>query len=313
MGHQRATNWDRGPERVFMKNLQEPGPCSQQRRGSLEIALLGHGLSHNSHLFFGRQRTTANPVRLLEIVRVHRRAFANDTAATATGYARALHGATAAYLLGGRLAEVFSAGEWWTTLDSRKPRMSLGGMPSQVAADDREDMRWYGPGQVPIATEQAEDLSRAGFAALCGDDTPYAFIMAQTARRPGRYEYPEVNEAAEAATRLVNVMAMTRLAQHVRKVAVHFAKQGDPREALERHLNDWIRQYLCQPGETDAPADDRRRPLNEANIELVDNLRAPDRCLVRFWMRPNLPGEGSFGTVGSRIVFALPYVHGREV
>ena len=219
----------------------------------------------------------------------------------------------AAYLLGGRLAEAFSADEWWTALDTQEPRMNLGEMPLRVAADNREDMQRYGPGQVPITTEQATDLSRAGFAALCGDDTACSFIMARTLRLPGQHEDPEATEIVKMMTRLLNVMAVARLAQYVRKAALHFSREARSRQALERRLKGWIRQYAREPGETEAPAEDQRRPLNEANIELVDRYSEAGQCHVWLWLRPNLPGGAPFGTVFRLAIFTLPNVDWTEV
>ena len=137
--------------------------------------------------------------------------------------------------------------------------------------------------------------------------------MAQTLRQPRQFESPEAIEAAEMEVRLVHVMAAAWLAQHVRKAAVHFSIQVGPRETLERRLNDWIGLYVRDPGESEAPPEHQRRPLNGAIITLKDHHSAADQCFVMLWMRQNLSWQSPFNTLNNRIVFTLPHVHRSEV
>ncbi len=150
-------------------------------------------------------------------------------------------------------------------------------------------------------------LSELGFLPLCAcQDTEYcAFFSNRSIQKPRRYSSAEANASARMSTMLQYMLCVSRFAHYLKVMARDLLGSMET-DDLERHLNNWLADFICDADS--APEVKARRPLEAGRVRLSPELGKPGsyRCLID--LKPHFEYEQLAASVRLSTVFRSPAV-----
>ena len=145
-----------------------------------------------------------------------------------------------------------------------------------------EETQLVGPTEVRITPRREKELADLGFIPVIKQDESNVAVFqgTPTFRKPGKFS--DVNQTANSriASRLPCMLALTRVAQHVRIVLEQYRGSIGQRAQLEQSMNEWLGNYVGE-GDDYALRDARiGLSIDERHNELVAELEV----LPKLWL-----------------------------
>jgi type VI secretion system ImpC/EvpB family protein len=137
---------------------------------------------------------------------------------------------------------------------------------------------------VTISDSLERKLSDLGLVPLCDcKDTPLAvFASGQSLQKPKSYNDSAASANARISAMLPYILTVSRFAHYVKVIGRSRTGSFASAEEIERHLHDWVMDYVSPDREasTDIKA---RRPLREASITVQPDPGMPGsfHCVMR--------------------------------
>lgn len=211
----------------------------------------------------------------------------------------------AAYALGARLTNSFSAFGWCASIRGVEGGGLVEGLPSHNFRTDEGDVALKCPTEIAITDRREKELADAGFIPLvhCKGNDYAAFFSVQSAQKPKFYNKDAANANARLSTQLPYILAVSRFAHYLKSMMRDKIGSFMSRSQVERFLNDWINTYVV--GDDDASASVKaKNPLREARIEVVDVPGKPGAYRAVAFLRPHYQLDEL--SVSLRLVADLP-------
>jgi type VI secretion system protein ImpC len=200
----------------------------------------------------------------------------------------------AAYALGTRITDAFKEYGWTTRIRGVESGGTVEGLPTAIFPTDDGGVDAKCPTEIAISDRREAELSKSGFMALIHrKNTDQAtFIGGQTVHSPKGYEDPAATANANLAARLPYIFASSRFAHYLKCIVRDWV--GSNREApqLERDLQAWIMQYVDLQPETSSEIDKARKPLKEAQVQILPDEENPGYYRGVFRFVPHYQFEG---------------------
>ncbi len=180
----------------------------------------------------------------------------------------------ASYAWGEVLMRAFAQAGWLADIRGVKRDEDRGGLvarlPSPSFGTDRPGLVRKGSTEVVISDELERQLSELGFIALCPcKDTEFsAFFSNQSIQKAKRYDDPVATTNAHISSMLQYMFCVSRFAHYIKMIGRERIGSFESAEELERHLYDWIVQYVTADGDASqrTKAD---HPLRAAQVKVL--------------------------------------------
>ncbi len=231
----------------------------------------------------------------------------------AFNYEEGVHGASheqylwgnAAYALGARVTQAFSAYGWCATIRGVESGGLVEGLPVHNFQTDSGDVAMKCPTESPITDRREKELADLGFAPLvhCKGTADAAFFSVQSAQKPKKYQSDAATANARISAQLPYIFAVSRFAHYLKsmmrdKIGGYMAKSQ-----VQSFLNNWIAEYVV--ANPDAPHSVKAtRPLAEARIDVEEIPGKPGAYHAVAFLRPHFQLEEL--SVAMRLVAELP-------
>lgn len=162
------------------------------------------------------------------------------------------------------------------------------------------------PTEVAISDRREAELSAAGLLPLIHrkNTNAAAFLGAQSAQRPKRYEDPAATSNANLAARLPYLFASCRFAHYLKCMVRDWVGKFADAASLERDLNSWVQQYVDQQPDSSTEETKSRQPLRDASIVVTADEENPGYYKGAFRFVPHYQLEGM--DIGISMVSRLP-------
>jgi type VI secretion system protein ImpC len=200
----------------------------------------------------------------------------------------------AAYAMGVRITESFATYGWCTRIRGVESGGTVESLPTAMFPTDDGGVDMKCPTEIAISDRREAELSGAGLMALIHrKNTDQAtFIGGQTVHNPAKYVDPAATANANLSARLPYIFASCRFAHYLKCMVRDWV--GGNREApqLQRDLSDWINLYVDGNPETSGEETKARKPLKNAQIEILPDEENPGYYKGKFLMVPHYQLEG---------------------
>jgi type VI secretion system ImpC/EvpB family protein len=138
--------------------------------------------------------------------------------------------------------------------------------------------------EVTVSDSLERQLSDLGLLPLCDcKDTPLAvFASGQSLQKPKLYDDETAAANARISAMLPYILTVSRFAHYVKVIGRTRTGSFSSPEEIERHLHDWIMDYVSPDREASVEVK-CRRPLREASISIYPDPKAPGsfHCVMR--------------------------------
>lgn len=164
----------------------------------------------------------------------------------------------------------------------------LTSLPSVSFNTDRAGIATRSSTDLIITDRQEAEFSRLGFLPLCQcyDSEFCAYYGSQSIQEPVSYDSPVATANAHISTMLHYMLCVSRFAHYLKVMARDFVGSVTEPEDLRNRLDAWIKQYVT-PDEGASPQAKARRPLREAEINVVRDPGKPGTMLCTFNLLPH--------------------------
>ena len=212
--------------------------------------------------------------------------------------------ANSAYAMAANIVNCFHDTCFCTAIRGVEGGGKVEGLPIDTFPTDDGGMDAKCPTEVAISQSREAELGNLGFMPLSHwQNTDFAaFVGAQTAQKPQKYETAQATANAELSARLPYVFLVSRFAHYMKKMIYEWVGTNREREQLEIELNDWIRTYTTS--ELSAEDEKRKKPLADAKITVTEDEERPGYYHSECFLRPHIQLEGV--TVDLGVVSRLP-------
>lgn len=216
----------------------------------------------------------------------------------------------ASYALATRITESFKTYGWCTRIRGVESGGTVEDLPTALFPTDDGTMDAKCPTEIAISDRREAELSKAGIMALVHrKNTDQAtFIGAQTLHSPKAYENPDATASANLSARLPYIFASCRFAHYLKCMVRDWV--GSTREApqLASDLQGWIMQYVDVQAATSSEETKARKPLKQAQVQVIPDEENPGYYKGIFHMVPHYQLEGM--DVSMSMVSRLPKAAG---
>jgi type VI secretion system ImpC/EvpB family protein len=200
----------------------------------------------------------------------------------------------AAYAFAGVLLRSFSQTAWFVDTRGVEPGVDGGGLVPGLTVPsfdtDSPGIALKSSTDVVVSDNLERLLSELGFIPLCAcPDTEYsAFYSNRSIQKPQRYSAPEATASARLSSMLQYMFCVSRFA-HFLKVMARDLIGSMSTNDLQRHLNNWIADYIC--GANSSPEVKAERPLEAGQVNLAPEpgKAGAYRCIIE--LKPHFEFE----------------------
>jgi len=212
--------------------------------------------------------------------------------------------ASAAYAMAANIANTFHDTGWTVGIRGVEAGGKVEGLPIDTFPTDDGGIDAKCPTEVAISQSREAELGNLGFMPLSHwQNTDFAaFVGAQTVQKPQQYDNPRATENAELSARLPYVFMVSRFSHYLKKMLYEWVGTNRPREQLEAELNDWVKLYATAA--SSAEDEKRRKPLEDAKIEVEEVEGRPGYFHAKAYLKPHIQLEGVNVDLG--VVSRLP-------
>lgn len=228
-------------------------------------------------------------------------AFEEDTAGAAH---EKFTWANSAYAMGTNITRAFKLYGWCARIRGPESGGMVEGLPVHTFPTDDGGIDMKCPTEIAITDRREAELAKNGLMPLSHwKNTDYAvFVGAQSLQKPQEYDDPDATANANLAARLPYLFATCRFAHYLKCMVRDKIGSFKERADMQIWLNDWIRQYTCDPSAAEETK--AQRPLGAAEVVVEEVAGNPGYYTSRFYLRPHYQLEGL--TVSLRLVSRLP-------
>jgi type VI secretion system protein ImpC len=210
----------------------------------------------------------------------------------------------AVFAFAARLTEAFARYGWCAAISGMEHGGMVLGLPLQRFLSDDGDTVVNCPTEIAISDRRRQELDNLGFIPLCyekGTDRA-VFFEAHSCQKPRKYFSDLADIAAEESAKLEYTLTISRFTHYIRFMTRAKAWPFQSRREWERHLNDWLADYILLDEDAE-PHVKARYPLREGRIDVDEVPGHPGRFRVTAYLRPhfqmNPPQSGIKETVGT--------------
>jgi len=160
----------------------------------------------------------------------------------------------AAYSLAERITNAFWEYGWTTAIRGEENGGKVEGLPTYAYKATSGDTRVKCPTEINLSWNQDLKLSDLGFYGLVHvkGTNGARFEGGQTVQKPQEYVEDDANANAKLSARLPYILAASRLAHYLKKMAHDHIGTFKERDECEKWLHNWVHQYvLNQDGASD--------------------------------------------------------------
>ena len=161
------------------------------------------------------------------------------------------------------------------------------------------------PTEIAITDRREKELTDLGFMPLvhCKNTEYAAFFSAPSCNKPKKYDSDTANAYARLAGQLQYVFSASRFGQYLKAITRDRTGSYITRGDCERHLNQWISQYVNVNDESSLMVK-AQFPLREARIDVVEVPGKPGIYSAVVFLRPYFQLDEL--SVSLRFVVELP-------
>jgi type VI secretion system protein ImpC len=212
----------------------------------------------------------------------------------------------AAYAMALNINRSFKDYGWCSRIRGVQSGGLVEGLPAATFPTDDGGVDMKCPTEVAISDRREAELSAAGLLPLIHrkNTNAAAFIGAQSAQKPKRYEDPAATANANLAARLPYLFASCRFAHYLKCMVRDWIGKFADSQSLERDLDSWIQQYVDQQPDASSEANKARQPLRSASIQVIPDEENPGYYKGVFRFIPHYQLEGM--DIGISMVSRLP-------
>ena len=211
----------------------------------------------------------------------------------------------AAYALGARVTQAFSAYGWCATIRGVESGGLVEGLPVHNFQTDSGDVAMKCPTETPITDRREKELADLGFVPLvhCKGTADAAFFSVQSAQKPKKYQSDAATANARISAQLPYIFAVSRFAHYLKSMMRDKIGGYMSKSQVQSFLNNWIANYVV--ANPDAPLSVKAtRPLAEARIDVEEIPGKPGAYHAVAFLRPHFQLEEL--SVAMRLVAELP-------
>jgi type VI secretion system protein ImpC len=177
----------------------------------------------------------------------------------------------AAYALAERITYAYWCYGWTTAIRGDRNGGRVDGLPVYKYRSKSGDLKVKCPTEINLNFNQDFAASNLGFYPIMHvkETNGARFEGGQTVQKPQQYVENAANESAQLSARLPYILAASRVAHYLKKMAHEHIGSFKQREDCERWLNDWIKQYVL---DDDNPPDTAKasHPFRSASVEVME-------------------------------------------
>ena len=212
----------------------------------------------------------------------------------------------AAYAMAANINAAFKDYGWCTQIRGPESGGAVEELPCHTfpTIEGGTDMKC--PTEIAITHRRSAELEKNGFMPLVHEkNTDRAvFFGAQSLQKPAKYDDKDAQANAELSARLPYLFASCRFSHYLQKMVYQMVGKQTSRGEIERFLNEWILNYVCENLETANDRQRAERPLAAANVTVEDMEGNPGYYQAKFHIKPHYQLEGM--TVSMSLVSKVP-------
>jgi type VI secretion system protein ImpC len=213
--------------------------------------------------------------------------------------------ANSGWALSARVTNAFALYGWCACIRGVESGGLVEGLPVHNFRTDSGDVAMKCPTEAQITDRREKELADLGFAALVHQKgTPNAaFFSVQSAQKAKVYDSDAATANARISAQLPYIFAVSRFAHYLKAMMRDKIGGYMSRSEAQTFLNNWIANYVV--GNDDAPMSVKaKRPLKEANVEVVEVAGKPGAYRAVAFLRPHFQLDEL--SVSMRLVAELP-------
>jgi type VI secretion system protein ImpC len=210
----------------------------------------------------------------------------------------------AAYAMATNITRSFKKYGWCAQIRGVESGGLIDNLPVHTFPTDDGGVDMKCPTEIAITDRREHELARLGMMPLSHwKNTDYAaFIGAQSLQKPAKFDDKDATSNANLSARLPYLFATCRFAHYLKCIVRDKIGSFKERDDMVKWLNDWIMQYVCDPGASEEMK--ARYPLSGAQVEVQSDPENPGYYRAQFYLRPHFQLEGV--NVSLRLVSRLP-------
>jgi type VI secretion system protein ImpC len=214
--------------------------------------------------------------------------------------------ANSAYAMAVNINRAFKEYGWCTRIRGVESGGAVEELPCHTFPSDDGGVDMKCPTEIAISDRREAELAKNGFMPLIHrkNSDVAAFIGAQSLNNPAEYDDADATANANLAARLPYMFSTCRFAHYLKCIVRDKVGSFKDRAAMERFLQDWILQYVDGDPANSSEQVKARKPLADANVEVLDVEGNPGYYTSVFHLKPHYQLEGL--TVSLRLVSKLP-------
>jgi type VI secretion system protein ImpC len=213
--------------------------------------------------------------------------------------------ANSGWALSARVTNAFALYGWCACIRGVESGGLVEGLPVHNFRTDSGDVAMKCPTEAQITDRREKELADLGFAPLVHQKgTPNAcFFSVQSAQKAKVYDSDAATANARISAQLPYIFAVSRFAHYLKAMMRDKIGGYMSRSEAQTFLNNWIANYVV--GNDDAPMSVKaKRPLKEANVEVVEVAGKPGAYRAVAFLRPHFQLDEL--SVSMRLVAELP-------
>jgi len=213
---------------------------------------------------------------------------------------------SAAWTYAARMTDAFAKYGWFARTRGVEGGGKVEGLPVHTFPTDDGDVAMKCPTEVSITERREFELSNLGFLPLihCKNRDYAAFMGAQSAQKPEKYDRDDANANAELSAKFNYIMCVSRFAHYLKVMARDRIGSFMERAECEAWLNRWIMNYVVANPEDLNDEGKAKAPLAAARVDVKEVKGKPGYYRAVAYLRPHFQLEAL--DTSMRLVADLP-------
>jgi type VI secretion system protein ImpC len=216
--------------------------------------------------------------------------------------------ANSCYAMATNIARSFKLYGWCTSIRGVESGGAVEGLPTHSFSTDDGGVDTKCPTEIAISDRREGELAKAGLMPLVHRKNSdfAAFIGAQSVHQPAEYDDPAATANANLGASLPYIFGTSRFAHYLKCIVRDKVGRSDwnTASAVQRHLQNWILNYVDGDPEGSSDVVKATHPLAAAEVVVTENKSKPGYYGAQFFLRPHYQLEGLNASL--RLVSELP-------
>lgn len=216
--------------------------------------------------------------------------------------------ANSCYAMATNIARSFKLYGWCTSIRGVESGGAVENLPTHTFSTDDGGVDTKCPTEIAISDRREGELAKAGLMPLIHrKNTDFAvFIGAQSVHQPAEFDDPAATANAALGASLPYIFGTSRFAHYLKCIVRDKVGRSDwnTASAVQRHLQNWILNYVDGDPEGSSEVVKATHPLAGAEVVVTENKSKPGYYSAQFYLRPHYQLEGLNASL--RLVSELP-------